>query len=123
MRFGKLLGLLFLLGCLMAGGKALAQTNCSYTIISLGTYTQVEVDQAFANAKLDAYRFKTLRRTMRFTNGAEVELFSASELQSMGCQVDGLLAMEDTTPLDPARRFEIHASGYIIEPVQAVYKH
>ena len=113
-----LLGLVFV--CL--GLKIKAQTNCSYVIVANGAYTQVQIDQAYGAATLDAYRLKTLRRSMKFTNGAEVQLYAADELQAMNCPVNSALAMEDNTPLDPDRRFEIHPSGVIYEAVQAVYK-
>lgn len=122
MRFQRFICLLFLLGGLAVGQRVMGQTNCSYLVVTTGGYTQAQIDQAFANAKLDAYRFKNVRRTMLFTNGAEVHLYSATELQNMGCASNGTVAMDDNMPLDPTRRFEIHSSGYIIEPAQAVYK-
>jgi hypothetical protein len=122
MKFGRFLCLLFLVGGMAVGQRAFGQTNCSYVIVSVGGYTQAQIDQAFSTARLDAYRLKTGRRSMQFTNGAEIHLYSATELQNMNCPVNAMLAMEDDAPLDPTRRFEIHPSGVIIEPVQAVYK-
>lgn len=123
MRLGKI-GFLLLLLCLFSLGQtALAQTNCSYVTVSNGNYTQAQIDQALGAANLDGYRLKTLRRSMKFTNGAEVQLYAADELQLMNCPVNSGLAMDDNTPLDPDRRFEIHPTGVIYESVQAVYKH
>ena len=122
MRQFKILTALVFVSLLWFGPKAWSQTNCSYLTVATGGYTQAQIDQAFAQANLDSYRFKTLRRSMRFTNGAEVQLYSASELQTQGCVVNGTIAMDDNVALDPARRFEILPSGMIYEPVQAVYK-
>jgi hypothetical protein len=104
-------------------GKMNAQGNCSYVVISTGTYSVGQIDAAFSAANLDAYRKKTVRRAMLFSNGAEVHLLSASEMQTNNCTVNGTVAMEDNVPLDPNRRFEIHPTGVIVEPVQATYKH
>lgn len=113
----------FLLFALVVSSKWMyGQGNCSYVVVSLGGYTQLQVDQAFANADLDAYRMKTARRPMLFANGAQVELLSATEMQASHCPVNSALAMEDNVALDPNRRFDIHASGVIVELVQAVYK-
>jgi hypothetical protein len=122
MSFVKFGCLLFLLAFLWVGNRAMAQANCSYVIVANGGYTQAQIDQAFGAANLDGYRLKTLRRAMKFANGAEVQLYAADELQVMQCPVNSGLAMDDNTPLDPDRRFEIHASGVIYESVQAVYK-
>ena len=103
-------------------GKLNAQSNCSYVVISTGNYSLSQVDAAFSAANLDAYRKKTIRRTMLFTNGAEIQLLSASEMQANQCPVNGTLALEDNVLLDPQRRFEIHPAGVIVEPAQAVYK-
>jgi hypothetical protein len=100
-----------------------AQTNCSYVVVATGGYTQAQIDQAFSAANLDSYRKKTVRRTMLFSNGAEIQLLSATELQIMNCPVNGALAIDDNQPLDPGRRFEIHSSGVLLESVTAVYKH
>lgn len=99
-----------------------AQSNCSYLIVANGGYTTLQIDQAMGAAQLDAYRFKTIRRPMKFANGAEVALYAADELQTMGCAVDSGIAMDDNTALDPNRRFEIHPSGVIYEVTEAVYK-
>lgn len=114
--------IVLLLVMILMCGHLQAQSNCSYIVISTGTYTLPEVDAAFSAANLDAYRKKTVRRSMQFTNGAEIHLLSASEMQTMNCPVNGTLAMDDNEPLDPARRFEIHPSGVIFEPSQAVFK-
>lgn len=113
---------LLLVLCTFAGQLS-AQSNCSYVIISTGAYSRQQIDQAFLGANLDSYRKKTVRRPMLFTNGAEVQLYSAAELPTMNCPVNGTLAMEDNEVLDPARRFEIHPSGILFESVQAVFKH
>ena len=110
-----LAGLLLLLSV----GFSHAQSNCSYVIVSTGGYSQAQIDQAFSGAKLDSYRQKTVRRPMRFTNGAEVHLLSATEMQQANCPVNGTLAMEDSAPLDPSRRFEIHPAGIIYEVTEA----
>lgn len=99
-----------------------SQSNCSYVIVSTGGYSQAQIDQAFAGANLDSYRQKTVRRAMHFTNGAEVHLLSATELQQANCPVNGTLAMEDSAPLDPNRRFEIHPAGIIYEVTEAIGK-
>lgn len=96
-----------------------AQSNCSYMIVSTGSYSQAQIDQAFSSAKLDSYRQKTVRRVMHFTNGAEVHLLSATELQQSNCPVNGTLALDDQAPLDPNRRFEIHPAGIIYEVTEA----
>jgi hypothetical protein len=114
--------IVFLLAFFLMFSYLQAQSNCSYVVVSTGGYTLAQVDAAFSGADLDAYRKKTIRRSMTFSNGAEVQLLSASEMQTMNCPVNGLLAMDDNTPLDPNRRFEIHPSGVIFESVQAVYK-
>jgi hypothetical protein len=122
MRLRKFVAAIFLLCLWWTGQRVWGQSNCSYLVVDNGGYSLAQIDQAFAQASLDAYRLKSIRRTMKFTNGAEVELYSATELQNQGCPVNGTLAMEDNTPLDAARRFEIHPSGVIYEPVQAVFK-
>jgi hypothetical protein len=121
MRFRVSWTVMLLLG-ICCFGKLKAQSNCSYVVISTGNYSLSQVDAAFSAANLDAYRKKTIRRTMLFTNGAEVELLSASEMQANQCPVNGTLALEDNVVLDPQRRFEIHPAGVIVEPAQAVYK-
>ena len=98
------------------------QTNCSYITINNGGYSQTQIEQAFSNANLDSYRKRTVRRSMIFSNGAEVQLLSALEMTTNGCPVDPLKAMEDSAPLDPNRRFEIHASGVIVESVSKIIK-
>ena len=108
-------------GFLLPIGLA-AQSNCSYLIVAPGGYTSLQIDQAMGAAQLDAYRFKTLRRAMKFANGAEVALYAADELQTMGCPVNRAIAMDDNIALDPNRRFEIHPSGVIYEVTEAVYK-
>jgi hypothetical protein len=123
MRQFKILTAFALLCLLWLGQQAWSQSNCSYLTVSTGSYTPSQIDQAFAQADLDAYRFKTLRRSMKFSNGAEVQLYSAAELQTQGCTVNGAIAMDDNIVLDPARRFEILPGGVIYESVQAVYKH
>jgi hypothetical protein len=122
MMYKKHCFLVFLIAFLLGANHVLAQSNCSYVVISTGGYSLSQIDQAFSAARLDAYRKKTVRREMHFTNGAEVHLLSASELQSQNCPVNGTLAMEDNQPLDPGRLFEIHPSGVIIASVQAEYK-
>lgn len=115
MNFRKSFCLLILLGVMWALGEVSAQSNCSYVIISNGGYTQVQIDQAFANASLDAYRFKGQRRTLEFANGAKVALLSSSELQANGCAVDASQAMEDHVVLASGKLFDIHPSGIIME--------
>ncbi len=118
----KFVNLILLLGFFCLGQQAFGQSNCSYLILNPGGYTQAQIDQAMGSASLDGYRLKTLRRSLNFTNGAEVQLYSADELQNMSCPVNSGLAMDDDTPLDPSRRFDIHPSGIIYESAQAVYK-
>lgn len=122
MKYTKLCLLAFAIVIFCCVGRLSAQSNCSYVVVSTGTYTLSQIDQALGSAKLDSYRKQTLRRVLLFTNGAEIQLLSASELQSSNCPVNGTLAMDDSQPLDPNRRFEIHPSGVIMETTTAIYK-
>lgn len=123
MRYLRWFGLLLILAIVSLGQSVFAQVNCSYVVVQTGGYTVAQIDQAFAAADMDPYRMKTLRRTLVFSNGAEVQLLSADEVLNLGCQVNSAVVMDDNVVLDPQRRFEIHSSGVIYESVQAVYKH
>jgi hypothetical protein len=94
---------------------ALAQNPCSYQILNAGNYTMPQLQVAFDNAKLDAYRFHTLRRTLKLDQNAEVQLLSGLEMSQNGCPVDILQTMPDQTPTDPNRIFSIHSSGFLME--------
>lgn len=114
---------LFVLACLsLLPFLGIAQSNCSYVVVNAGTYTQHQIDQAFGAARLDSYRKRTIRRSMFFVNGAEIQLLSALEMTTSGCPVNQLEAMEDSAPLDPNRKFEIHPAGVIFESVAKVTK-
>lgn len=94
-----------------------AQNACSYQIIQPGNYGLPQLSAALDNAKLDAYRFKTQRRTLTFDQCAQVELLSSLELSMNGCPVDVLKAMPDNTPIAANRTFTIHPSGVLVEVV------
>ncbi len=95
----------------------LAQNACSYQIIQAGNYGLPQLTAALDNARLDAYRFKTQRRTLTLDQGAQVELLSSLELSMNGCPVDVLQAMPDNTPIAANRTFTIHATGVLVEVV------
>jgi hypothetical protein len=111
---GVLAGIVLLIG---VAGKAAAQNPCSYQVISTGNYQMPVLAAALDNAKLDAYRFKTQRRTLVFDQNAQVELLSSLELSVNGCPVDALKAMPDQTPIAPNRSFTISASGVLVEVI------
>lgn len=97
--------------------EAFAQSPCSYRIISVGNYSLPVLKAALDNAQLDAYRFKTLPRTLNFDQNAQVELLSGLEMTNNGCPVDALKAMPDGTPVDANRTFSVHPSGVLMETV------
>lgn len=111
---GILVGVVLLIS---VAGKVSAQNPCSYQVISAGNYQMPVLTAALDNAKLDAYRFKTQRRTLQFDQNAQVELLSSLELSLNGCPVDALQAMPDQTPIAPNRTFTIQASGVLVEIV------
>lgn len=94
-----------------------AQNACSYQIIQPGNYGLSQLKAALDGAALDAYRFKTQRRTLAFDQGAKVELLSSLELSMNGCPVDAIKAMPDNTPIAANRTFTIHSTGVLVEVV------
>jgi hypothetical protein len=98
------------------------QVNCSYVVVYPATYSNTQIEQAFSTASLDAYRKQTVRRSMFFENGAEIQLYSVAELQARGCPVEPEQAMKDDDPLDAGRLFALHPAGIIMESVKKLEK-
>lgn len=117
---GILVGVVLLIS---VAGKVSAQNPCSYQVISAGNYQMPVLTAALDNAKLDAYRFKTLRRTLLFDQNAQVELLSSTEMAQNGCPVNSLQAMPDNTPIDPTRTFSVHTNGILVETAVSRAKH
>ena len=66
-------------------------------------------------ANWDKYRMQSLRRTIKFENGVELELLSASELQSSGIAFKANRILPDQDLEHYKGIFKINANGHIME--------
>lgn len=109
-----------LLAILFWGGLALAaqgqQTQPITFKIFPGEGTNVELlTAALQKCNFEAYRQPDVRTPLHFTDGAMVELFSATEMETMGLKVNRNHINQKGEINYNA--FTLHPDGYILEEV------